>query len=1680
LAQQVIIIESELINTQVVESLLKSQFPDIEISLVGKGKSALKYLENNTGDLVLAGCTPAEIEVAAILFKTHEDIPVIIFIDDRMDAEACKKLLSRGLTSYIRLPLNEKDLFAIAGMALQNKKLKDEIRYQSKLLKLIRNLDSKFINIKSDLVDEAINESLSEIGKFTSVDRVYLFDYHFDRDITTNTHEWCAPGISKEMGNLQDVPLHLITDWINTHKKGETVYLPKVNSLDIDDTHRKMLEPQNIKSILTIPLFFENECFGFVGFDSCKTERKWEDDEVSVLQLFADLMTNLKIKKKFTNRLLEVESIYRFIANNINDAVALIDSRGNYTFISPSHKNLTGRGEEIIGQNAFQFIHPDEYRLVLAAVLKAKKSNQEYRVEYRYLHAEQGYIWVESLGKKHLDGEGNVMGLFATRNIHEKKISQDALYETRSILQNILDTIPVRVFWKDKELKYLGCNLPFALDTGASGIEEVIGKDDYEMPWKNEAELYRNDDRQVIETGSEKIGYEEPQTSPEGENLWLRTSKVPLKNRAGETIGVLGTYENITAGKLLENELRESELRYRTLIETSQDGISLMDLQGNILYANENKAKMAGFSNAGEIIGKNGLEMLHPDDKATGLNILQDLVSLESVSNLELRVKRKDGSFFYASFNVSLVKDEDGLPLYIIDFMQDITSRIEAQNALRAERDFAEQVMNTMGQGLTVTNGEGLFEYVNPAYAKIIGVKPEKIIGKSPRDFTPPSDHFILENVQIERLKGRKSSYETRLIHADGHEVPVWITGVPVMKEGKFSGTIAVISDISERIKTEEALRESEFRFQLLAEVAPVGIFRTDATGYTNYVNPRWCEISKLSYEKALGSGWINSVHPDDRSKLEAEWEKATKNKTSSETEYRFLRPDGSIAWVIGRAVPQKNKKGVIIGYIGTITDITERKRNEAILFESEERYRLLFESNPAPMVIYEKEKLKILTVNKAFEKHYGYSKKEAANLLLTDLYPEKDRKPMSSRVRQLIGSAKMGERFHQKKDGTYITVISSSHDLTYLGKNARISVITDITERKKIEEALRESEERFRRLAENADDAIYRVEFVPEQKFTYVSPAIEKLTGYSPEDHYNDPLLGFKIVHPDDRYLLEKVGEEPGKLREPITLRWVGKDGKITWTEQKNVPLFNKKGQLIAIEGIARDVTWRKLQEEEIKKLSKGIEQSPVLVMITDTKGNIDYVNQKFTEVTGYKKEEVIGKNPRILKSGNKPAEEYLELWQTISAGDEWRGEFLNRKKNGELYWESASISPIRNEKGEIAFYIGVKEDITERKKMEDELLAAKEKAEESDRLKTAFLNNMSHEIRTPLNAITGFSELLNSEHVDHSDIQQFTSVIRQSSSQLLSIIDDIVNIATIEAGQVKIIHQKTDINKVFKNIFDQIKIKVREKNISLEIEKALPDKESHVITDETKLTQILSNLIVNAIKFTEKGLVKYGCEIKEHDILFYVSDTGIGIPQELHEKIFERFRQSDLSISRKYGGTGLGLSISKSYVEFLGGKIWLKSRLGEGSTFYFTIPFIPAGNLIESESYTEKVKIEGQKTILIVEDEDFNFLLTQRILADYNLNIIRSVNGFEAVEICKANPEIRLVLMDIKIPGISGYEATSQIKKFRPHLPIIALTAYAQEGSREEALASGCEEYISKPFKREELLLLMTNYLK
>jgi hypothetical protein len=442
--------------------------------------------------------------------------------------------------------------------------------------------------------------------------------------------------------------------------------------------------------------------------------------------------------------------------------------------------------------------------------------------------------------------------------------------------------------------------------------------------------------------------------------------------------------------------------------------------------------------------------------------------------------------------------------------------------------------------------------------------------------------------------------------------------------------------------------------------------------------------------------------------------------------------------------------------------------------------------------------------------------------------------------------------------------------------------------------------------------------------------------------------------------------------------------------------------------------------------------------------------------------------------------------LWQTINSGNEWFGEFHNKKKDGTLYWESASISPILNEKGIITHYIAIKEDITERKIIEKQLIEAKEKAEESDRLKLAFLANMSHEIRTPMNGILGFTELLKEQNLSSDVQQEYINIIEKSGKRMLNIINDIINISKVESGQIEVTQSETNINEQIEYLQTFFKPEAAQKNISINLTKKLSLNDTFVITDREKLYAILTNLIKNAIKFTNKGSINFGCEKQGDYLEFSVKDTGLGISDSQKNIIFERFRQANDTISRTHEGSGLGLAISKAYVEKLGGKIWVESKEGKGSTFYFTIPYHSKNELKEKivvkkqiSNVKEENNIKDLK-VLIVEDDAISKLLITIAVKPYSREILKVSTGFEAIETCRNNPDIDLVMMDVNLPELSGYEATKQIRKFNKDIVIIAQTANGMQSDHDNAIAAGCNDYISKPINIPTLSKLICKNFK
>ncbi|MFH1121196.1 MAG: PAS domain S-box protein [Bacteroidota bacterium] len=535
-----------------------------------------------------------------------------------------------------------------------------------------------------------------------------------------------------------------------------------------------------------------------------------------------------------------------------------------------------------------------------------------------------------------------------------------------------------------------------------------------------------------------------------------------------------------------------------------------------------------------------------------------------------------------------------------------------------------------------------------------------------------------------------------------------------------------------------------------------------------------------------------------------------------------------------------------------------------------------------------------------------------------------------------------------------------------------------------------------------------------------------------------------------------------------------------------------DKMGTVIGTVFIARDITERKKAELSLHESNEVyrnlIEKMPDGVYKTSHDGRVIEVNPAMIKILGFdSKEELMGVNIAHELYFDPSDRERL----TIEGIDKELISYRLRKKDGSEVWVEDHGWYTYSDKGEIIFHEGIIRDVSERKHAEKELIISKEKAEESDRLKSAFLANMSHEIRTPMNGILGFADLLKNPGLTGEDQQNYIGIIEKSGERMLSIINDIIDISKIEAGLMKADIRESNINEQIIYIYNFFKPEVEAKGMQIFYSNMLPADESIIKTDPEKVFAILTNLVKNAIKYTNKGSIEFGYEIVETNhtlyMQFFVKDTGIGIPEEKQDVVFERFIQADITGQNAYQGAGLGLSITKAYVEMLGGKIWVLSgpdsfREGMGSTFYFTLPYIPAeekkSGVIESASAEKPAgKIEKLK-VLIAEDDETSKKLVSTFVKEFSSEILEARTGNEVIEMFRENPDVDLILMDIQMPDLSGYEATRRIRLMNKDVVIIAQTAYAQAGDREKSIAAGCNDYLSKPISKDKLMILIQKY--
>lgn len=1326
----------------------------------------------------------------------------------------------------------------------------------------------------------------------------------------------------------------------------------------------------------------------------------------------------------------------------------------------------------------------------------------------KQLHGEQMAI-MEQAQATLLEQEQNYREIFNS--------TRDAIFihdgETGAIL-DVNDTM-LRLFGFDNKLEVLQHNTGYVSASDEGYTEEKA----LEMI------------HQALKTKSKAFEWRAKKKN--GTNFTVEVSL--LETTIGGKNRIMATVHDLTRLQKHREALTKVEANYqnlylmlRMMCDNVEDLLWAKDLNNCYIFANKAMCeRLLGTSNLSEPIGKTDMffaereRAKHPDDNQwhTFGEICRDT---DTIVLQNRKTERFDeygnvrGQFLFLDVFKSPFYDEKGNIIGTVGSGRDVTREKQLEKEFNQSKKLlakSEEKYRQLAEMATdiilMHNIDGEVTYVNPAGLKIVGLKSYPKKPQNLFNYIPPEFHQQIKQGLEERLAGKLGPHITELeiLNAKGERVPLEVNASPIFVNGKLDGMITICRNITERRDAEQKLRQSEEQFKSFFESNSAAMLQVDPqTGKIVRANEAAIQFYKYP-EEILLSMTLSDINVDGEQETFNRISKARHERNSYfQLEQKLATGEIRIVETYPTLINVGDKNFLL----SIIHDITERKKVEMALLESEKKYRDLFENMPNGYYRSTAEG-KFVTVNPAFVKMLGYESSD--ELMKVDIPTTLNVEPSAREA--IIAENKdfieKAEIYQVKtKSGKVIWLEDNAHYIMDGSGNVLFceGICRDITERVEYESALRNSEQRFRALVESFPDPI--VLYINGIIIFINDSGLNFLRATSPDQVLGRSVLDF--VHPDYHELSKeriRMTSEERKLAPLVETKFVRLDGNIADVEIVTIPIIYDGKPALAT--IAHDVTDHKQDQEQIIKLTKGIERSPVSVVITDLNGIIEYVNPHFSKVTGYTATEAIGQKTSILKSGDKHSADYKQLWETIMAGNDWQGEFYNKRKNGEGFWEFASISPIKNSKGKITHFIAVKEDITERKQTElmlkekneeilsqneeyqevnerliqtiKELNIAKEHAEESDRLKSAFLSNMSHEIRTPMNAIMGFSKMLCEAEVDENSRVEYAGILNNSCSRLLNTVNDVLDISKIQAGQMEVHQGKFWIDKVFKELHSLYIGNFNKKSIAFTqfVDPLLMS--TMVYSDEQKVYQILNNLLSNAYKYTDNGSVLLGSKVVENMLEIYVADTGVGISKENQTLIFDRFTQENMDFSREQEGTGLGLAISKGLAELLGGRINLKSEKGRGSTFTLTLPFNNSEDLAVTPTIVKKrvtIPQSMQANILIAEDDEFSFILATKTLEPYSgINILRAKTGTEAVSLCRANKSLALIFMDVKMPEMDGLEATRRIRAFNPTIPIVAVTAYALSNDKEQALMAGCDEYIAKPYSGELLVRTLAKFL-
>ncbi|WP_088891601.1 PAS domain S-box protein [Leptolyngbya ohadii] len=986
-----------------------------------------------------------------------------------------------------------------------------------------------------------------------------------------------------------------------------------------------------------------------------------------------------------------------------------------------------------------------------------------------------------------------------------------------------------------------------------------------------------------------------------------------------------------------------------------------------------------------------------------------------------------------------------------------------------------------------------------------------------------PQDRAKLMKAQEEALEHGKDYAEEFRVVCDNGNIRWIATWGKVFwnDQGQPARMTGVSMDITDRKKaeislaaSERLLRQAEEKYRSIFENAVTGIFQTTLEGRYLSANPALARIyddtsAESLMDRIQNIGQQLYVDPDRRQEFTRLIDEFG---AVSDFESQVYRKDGQTIWISENAIGVRNEDGKLLYYEGTVEDVTERKRSQEAL----QQQLAAIEAASVGIALLNAQG-QYVYMNSAHAQVYGHA--NAAELIgkSWQIFYAPDE---LARFEQVVmpqfaqEGYWQGEAIGQRQDGS---AFSQELSLTALDNGGLICVVQDITERQQRQADLREREERFRSLLSNISGAVYRCANDEQWTMEFISDAIEQITGHKTADFIDNNTLAYvDLIADEDKPMVQQTTEQAIQERRPYVLeyRLHHADGSLRWVYEKGQAILDARGEVTCLDGVIMDITDRKRTEERLRLLQSVVINTNDSVIIAETRlsprGNgsaplhpplleVVYVNQAFTNMTGYQSEEVMGRSPIVL-IGEKTDEEVVnQLRQALMRQEGIQTELLAYRKDGSEFWLELEMLPIANEEGAITHWISVQRDTSQRKQAEDTLRKSKEAAEEASRAKSQFLANMSHELRTPLNAIIGYSEMLqeDAEDLGYGDIVPDLEKIRGAGKHLLALINDILDISKIEAGKMELYLETFDIEHLVMEVESTIQPLVEKNHNQLKI--CCPaglESLGTMQADLTKVRQALFNLLSNACKFTEQGTITLTIdrqpetELRPPQVVFQVSDTGIGMTLEQVQKVFQAFTQADASTTRKYGGTGLGLAITRHFCQMMGGEITVSSKVGEGSTFTIYLPLAVAnfqeqslrrGSLTEY-GFTSAIgdrdgnPVQRIGTILVIDDDPSVRELMCHYLSQDGLEVMTAASGTEGLELARVRrPDV--ITLDVLLPQMNGWEVLSLLKADAElaDIPVIMMSII---DDKQQGFTLGASDYLTKPIDYKRLTRLLDRY--